>query len=172
MATSLKRCLIDQQSNFSNNLPNYLRTFTSNFSVRPNRMFFVENFHISLDHLGFGKSVIRIGTVGSQNFYMQHDRNIWFHFFIIPNCVFSYVSPSGQPELMHSRTGCICLAFLQCVFSNVPSKRLHKMMQNHIGCICLTFLHCVFSNVSSNRLNERMHNHTGCICLIFLHCVI
>merc|ERR1712020_671492 len=69
---------------------------------------------------------------------------------------------------MHSRIGCICLAFLHCAFSNVSSKHLHKRMHSHTGCICLSFLHRVFSNVSSNRLRDMMHTHIGCICLIFL----
>ena len=63
-----------------------------------------------------------------------------FIYLIIPNCVFSYVSSSRQPELMHSRTGCICLSFLHCAFSYVSSNRLRDMMHTHIGCICLIFL--------------------------------
>ena len=83
--------------------------------------------------------------------------------------VFACVSSDGLLEMMHSHTGCICLAFHHYVFSNVSSNDLPERMQSHIGCICLTFLHCVFSNVSSNCLPERMHSHTGCICLTFLH---
>ena len=42
-------------------------------------------------------------------------------------------------------------------------------MHSRIGCICLAFLHCGFSNVSSNGLPERMQNHTGSICSILCH---
>ena len=50
------------------------------------------------------------------------------------------------------------------------SNYLHQRMHSRIGCICLAFLHCVFSNVPSNRLPEKRHNHIGCICLIYFHC--
>ena len=45
---------------------------------------------------------------------------------------------------MHTRTGCICLAFIRCTFSNVSWNGLHVRMQSHIDCICLIFLRCAF----------------------------
>ena len=79
--------------------------------------------------------------------------------------VFACVSSDGLLEMMHSHTGCICLAFHHYVFSNVSSNGLHERMHSHIGCICLTFLQCVFSCVSSNYLHVMIHSRTGCICL-------
>ena len=40
------------------------------------------------------------------------------------------------------------------------------MMHSHTGCICLAFLHCGFSYVSSNGLPE-LHTHIGCIYATF-----
>ena len=92
-----------------------------------------------------------------------------------PHCAFSNVSSNCLPERMHTRTGCICLAFLHCAFSNVASNHLLGKMQSHNGCICLTFLHCAFSNVSSERLHnfqmvhlERKCHQNHCYCTIAL----
>ena len=50
--------------------------------------------------------------------------------------------PNCLPEMMHNRTGCICLSFLQCVFSNVSSNYRPERIQSHTA--CLSFLHYVF----------------------------
>ena len=57
--------------------------------------------------------------------------------------MFSNVSSNCLPEMMHNRTGCICLSFLQCVFSNVSSNYRPERIQSHTA--CLSFLHYVFS---------------------------
>ena len=80
------------------------------------------------------------------------------------------VSSNGLPKRMHSRIGCICLAFLHCVSSNVSSNGLHERMHSRIGCICLAFHHCVSSNEPSKNLGQSRQSHIDYICLAFPQC--
>ena len=43
---------------------------------------------------------------------------------------------------MHTRTGCICLAFPRCAFSNVSSNSLCVSMQSHLSFVNLRNNHC------------------------------
>merc|ERR1712218_772945 len=91
----------------------------------------------------------------------------WLHLFdFSPVCFFMCVLKLPAPDDSH--TGCICWTFLQCVFSCVSSSYLPEMMHSYTDCICWTFLQCAFSCVSSNCLREKLYNHNGCICLTFL----
>ena len=80
-------------------------------------------------------------------------------------------NPAGR----QSKTGCICLTFLQGVFfffSNESSKCLYAGLHIHTGCIFGLFPLCVFqmrpqifSKASSNRLPQRRLFHISCIYL-------
>ena len=85
-----------------------------------------------------------------------HELWIWYYrIWILPRCeydatdwihgILSHVFSNWLPEMRHSHTCCICLAFLHCAFSNVASTCLPEKMHNHTGCICVTFLHYAFS---------------------------
>ena len=66
----------------------------------------------------------------------------------------------------------ICLAFLQHVFFNVSSVGCHTMMHSHTGCICMAFLHCVLEHDQSSPFSQRMRNHNrDCTCLAFVRCL-
>ena len=69
--------------------------------------------------------------------------------------------------MLHSHTGCICLASLRCVQTHAASFGLHCGMYNHNENICLPFPECDFSCELSNWMPEKMQNHTACIYAAF-----
>ena len=99
--------------------------------------------------------------------YIQILTNV---FKLSPNwsCVSSDGPSNWLPEKMHSRIGCICLAFLHCVSSDGPSKNAPLNTCYHLFCNCNSLNHIC----SEQRLRALIRcAFSEFVCTVFQTCI-